>query len=105
MTQLRHITIPMITPIIFYNLVLNVITVMQAFTIPYILTAYGPFAAGINNTSTLFLNIYLYKTGFSYFNMGYAATIAWAIFIISVGITLLLFTSAPAWVYYESGTF
>jgi multiple sugar transport system permease protein len=103
-TQFTRITIPMISPVIFYNLVLTVIALMQYFTIPYIMTG-----AGINsnpgdpNKAALFLNLYLYKTAFSYFDMGYGATLAWVIFIMGLAVTALLFATAPFWVYYASG--
>ncbi len=104
-TRFRKITIPMISPVIFYNLILAVIQLMQYFTIPYVLTG-----AGTNNgtpgdpqKAALFMNLYLYKTGFTYFHMGYAATQAWIIFLMGLIVTVILFATAPLWVYYSSG--
>ncbi|HLY24776.1 MAG TPA: sugar ABC transporter permease [Aggregatilineales bacterium] len=103
--QFRNITLPMISPVIFYNLVLTVISLMQYFTIPYVMTA-----GNGNNTnagdpakSALFMNLYLYKTGFTYLDMGYAATQAWIIFLMGLGLTAILFATAPLWVYYAGG--
>lgn len=101
--QFRRITLPMISPVIFYNLVLSVIGLMQYFTIPYVMTSAGAGNPGDPNKAALFMNLYLYKTGFEYFNMGYAATQAWIIFLIGLAATALLFATAPLWVYYASG--
>jgi multiple sugar transport system permease protein len=97
------ITLPMITPIIFYNLVSTVIGVMQYFTIPYVLSNFNVSGGGnFAISKTLFMNIYLYKTAFTYADMGYAATQAWLVFIIGLSATLILFASAPFWVYYAN---
>ncbi len=101
--QFRNVTVPMISPVIFYNLVLSVIGLMQVFTIPYVMTGGGAGNPGDPNKSALFMNMYLYKTAFTYFNMGYGATQAWLIFIIGLIVTAILFATAPLWVYYSSG--
>lgn len=98
-TQWRKITLPMISPVIFYNLVLNVIGVMQYFVVPYIITR----GTGQPGTSAYFFNMHLYKTAFTYADMGYGATQAWVIFIVALILTILLFASARRWVYYASG--
>ena len=67
----------------------------QYFTNAYVMTNGGP------GRSTLFYNLYLYQTAFSYFKMGYAAALAWILFLIILAITLLVFRSSPYWVYYE----
>jgi multiple sugar transport system permease protein len=105
LTQFRRITLPMISPVIFYNLVLTIISLMTYFTIPYVMTAAGGnnVNPGDPNKAALFMNLYLYKTGFTYFDMGYAATQAWIIFLIGLTLTALLFASAPLWVYYAGG--
>ena len=93
------ITIPMIPPVLFYNLVLAAIAAFQ-----YFLTAYVIFqnTAGPNN-SALFYMMNLYKEAFVYYNMGYASALAWALFIVGLAITIGLFASARRWVYYASG--
>jgi multiple sugar transport system permease protein len=93
------ITIPMISPVIFYNLVLAAIAAFQ-----YFLTAYVIFqnTAGPNN-SALFYMMNLYKEAFVYYNMGYASALAWALFIVGLVVTIGLFASARRWVYYAGG--
>jgi multiple sugar transport system permease protein len=98
-TKFSKITLPMISPVIFYNLVLSVIGLMQYFTVPYILTR----ATGDPNKSAYFFNMHLYKTAFTFFDMGYGAAQAWLIFIIALVLTIILFASARYWVYYASG--
>lgn len=93
--KLRHITLPMMTPIIFYNLVMGVIGTFQYFTNAYIMTGGGPAEA------TLFYNLYLYNNAFRYMKMGYASALAWILFVIVLLLTLLIFRSSAAWVYYE----
>jgi multiple sugar transport system permease protein len=94
-----RITIPMISPVIFYNLVLSVIGLMQYFVFPYIVTR----GTGQPNNSAYFFNMHLYKTAFTYFDMGYGATQAWLIFIIALALTIGLFATSRRWVYYSSG--
>jgi multiple sugar transport system permease protein len=93
--KLTHITIPLMTPVIFYNLIIGIIGTFQFFTSVYILTRGGPADA------TLFYNLYLYNTAFRYMDMGYASALAWVLFIITLIITLLVFKSSAMWVYYE----
>lgn len=95
----RKITLPMISPIIFYNLVLTTISVFRFFDIPYMLKG----SSGDPANSTLFYNILLYRVAFPQQNMGYGATLAWLLFIISMVVTLILFVSARRWVYYSAG--
>jgi multiple sugar transport system permease protein len=94
-----NITVPMISPVIFYNLVLAVIGAFQ-----YFLTAYVLYngQAGPDN-SALFYMMNLYKEAFVYYNMGYASTLAWGMFIVALVVTIGLFASARRWVYYAGG--
>jgi multiple sugar transport system permease protein len=94
--SLRHITIPMMTPVIFYTIVLGVVDVLQYFLVPLVLKN----GTGEPGGSTLFYNLYLYKNFFTFQDMSYGATLAWLLFAISLGITLLLFGTARRWVYY-----
>lgn len=95
----KKITIPMISPIIFYNLILTIISLLQYFIVPYILTQ----GTGRPANRLYFFNMHLYKTGFHYFDMGYASVMAWVIFMIALLITALMFISARNWVYYSGG--
>ena len=94
--QLISITIPMISPVLFYNLVLGVIGLMQYFLIPFVLNGGNGFPEGTTN----FVGIYFFNQAFKFFNMGYGATLAWLIFAVSLILTVVLFGSARYWVYY-----
>lgn len=89
------ITIPMLTPIIFFNLILQIINSFKAFTESYIITNGGPM------NSTLFFVLNLYKRAFTYNQMGYSCAMAWILVLIMGAFTLLLFKSQKHWVYYE----
>ena len=93
--KLIHITLPLMTPVIFFNLVIGIIGTFQFFTGVYVLTRGGPADA------TLFYNLYLYNNAFRYMEMGYASSLAWVLFIIVLLLTLLVFRSSSLWVYYE----
>ena len=90
-----HVTVPMITPVIFFNLVIGIIGSFQVFTVAFIATAGGPVNA------TLFYVLWLYQHAFEFFKMGYAATVAWVLLAIIMIFTLLQFLIARKWVYYE----
>ncbi len=92
--QFWNITLPMISPVIFYNLVTGIIGTFQYFTQAYIMTSGGPAEA------TLFYNLYLYNNAFRYMDMGYASALAWALFAIVLVLTALVFKSSAMWVYY-----
>lgn len=93
------ITIPMISPYIFFNLILGVIGSLQSFTYFYIMTNGGP------NNATLSYMLYLYRQAFENLHMGYGAAMAWVLFIYLAVLTLLLFRFSRSWVYYETGKF
>ncbi|HAN44792.1 MAG TPA: sugar ABC transporter permease, partial [Ruminococcaceae bacterium] len=93
--QFFTITLPQITPIIFFNLIMQTIAALQNFTSAFVVTNGGPLK------STYVLGMKLYNEGFSYFRMGYASAISWVIFILIMIITSLLFRSSSGWVYYE----
>jgi len=99
--QFFKITIPLMSPVIFYNLVIGIIGTFQYFTEVYVLTSGLTGGVGGPAKSTLFYNVYLYSTAFRYRNMGYASALAWVLFIIVLFLTLLVFRSSAAWVYYE----
>jgi multiple sugar transport system permease protein len=93
--QLFHITLPMMSPTIFFNLVMGLIGTFQIFTSAYVMTAGGPMNA------SLFYNLYLYTHAFSNLKMGYASMLAWILFAIILSLTLVTIRSSAAWVYYE----
>lgn len=89
------ITLPLITPILLYNVILGLGQGLQVFTQAYILTGGGP------NNATLFYVYFLYNNAFSYSQMGYASALSWVLFVISFGIALLVFRWSNRWVNYE----
>ncbi len=91
------IVMPQITPIIFFNTIMQTINALQNFTSAFVITNGGPLK------STNVLGMKLYKEGFGYYKMGYASAISWVIFIIILIVTLLLFRSSSGWVHYEDG--
>jgi ABC-type sugar transport system permease subunit len=93
--QLRHITLPMVSPVLFYNLIIALIGTSQYFTQAYVLTN----GRGDPDNATLFFNLNLYREGWRYYDMGYAATLAWLLFGIVLMITLILFRTRGRWVY------
>ena len=97
--RFRSITLPMISPVIFYNLVLSVIGLLRYFEIPYILSQ----GTGRPGGATMFFNIHLYKTAFVFGDMGYGSALAWMLFVIAFGATVFLFATSRYWVYYASG--
>jgi multiple sugar transport system permease protein len=95
-SQFRSVTLPLLSNVTFFNLVLGIIGALQVFTDAFVITRGGP------NHATLFLSVYLYQHAFQYLNMGYAAALAWVMFLIVLVLTMLVFKSSPLWVYYES---
>ena len=94
--QLRNVTLPMMSPLIFYTLILGVVDVMQYFLVPLVLKN----GTGEPGGATLFYNLNLYKTFFTYQQMSYGATMAWLLFAITLAITLVLFALSRRRVYY-----
>ncbi|WP_160720703.1 carbohydrate ABC transporter permease [Bacillus sp. USDA818B3_A] len=97
--QLFHITIPLLTPVIFFNLVMEIIKMIQSFTSSYIISE----GTGGPINSTLFYTLYLYQKGFSYFEMGYASSMAWVMLIVLGMMTAVIFWTSRYWVHYEDG--
>jgi len=94
--RLFSITLPMISPVILYNLVIGLITTFQYFTTAYIIGG----TTGNPNYSTLFYNLYLYNQAFVYTDMGYASAMAWVLLLIVIAITALVFATSRNWVFY-----
>ena len=90
------ITVPQITPIIFFNLINQVIGAFQAFNSSYLITGGKPL------NTTLYYGVYLYNKAFNQFEMGYGSAMAWFMLLIIAFFTALIFRSSSAWVYYES---
>jgi multiple sugar transport system permease protein len=90
-----NVTIPMMSSVIFFNLIMGVIGSFQVFTSAYVMTRGGP------QNSTLFYVLYLFKKGFGMLQMGYAAAMAWILFLLILILTLIQFRLAERWVYYE----
>lgn len=98
-SKLIKITLPLISSVIFYQLVLGVIYSLQYFLAPFVLNQGTGFPEG----KTRFYMVYFYKQSFSFFNMGYGATLAWLMFIVALILTIILFGTARYWVYYAAG--
>lgn len=96
--RLRTISIPMITPVLFYNLVLGAVGLLQYFLQPFVLNG----TTGYPEGSTNFFMIYLYKQAFQFSSMGYGAALAWLLFFFGLAVTLLLFGTQKYWVYYAA---
>lgn len=100
LTMFFRITLPMISPVIFYNLVLTTIGVFQYFLVAYVLSN----GTGRPGNATLFYAMHLYRTAFSYSEMGYGSALAWAsMFIVALIVTIILFGTQRYWVYYAGG--
>lgn len=93
--KLWNVTLPLMTPSIFFTLVLGLINSFQVFNSAFVMTGGGPL------NSTNFLMLYIYDNAFRYFDLGYASAMAWVLFIVILGFTLLLFRGSRRWVYYE----
>ena len=96
-SKLRHITIPMVTPTLFFNTIMTIIGSFQVFNEAYILTQGGP------NNRSLFYVFYLWRSGFRDTEMGYASALAWILFIIIMAFTYIVFKTSKSWVHYEGG--
>ncbi len=91
------VVIPLLTPTILFNLVLSIINQFQVFTQAYVMTQGGPLNA------TLFYVYYLFENAFQYLNFGYAAAMAWILFFIVLGLTMIVLASSGRWVFYQGG--
>ncbi|MFD1953556.1 carbohydrate ABC transporter permease [Paenibacillus thailandensis] len=93
----RNVTLPLLTPVIFYNLVMGMIHAFQQFTLPYTMTG----GRGTPADSMKFYVMYLYDNGFKFFKMGYASAMAWILFIVVMALTALIFATSRRWVHYQ----
>ena len=93
--QFVNVTIPMISPLIFFNLIMAIIASFQIFAQVYVMTDGGP------GNATLVYVLYLYRQAFEFHNMGYASALAWVLFILVLALTVIVIRSSRRWVYYE----
>ena len=94
--RFKSITLPMLSPVIFFNLIMQIINAFTAFNESYIITKGGPL------DKTLFYALYIYRQSFEYFNMGYGSALAWILLLIIAVFAIFIFKSSDNWVYYET---
>jgi multiple sugar transport system permease protein len=90
-----NIVIPMISPVIFFNLIMGIIGALRVFAVAFIATAGGP------SFATWFISLHIYQTAFVYFDMGYAAALSWILVVIIVSLTIFQFRISRRWVFYQ----
>lgn len=95
--KFRNVTVPIMTPVIFFNLIVGVIGNFQVFAPALIMTNGGP------QDATLFMVLYIYRNAFEYSKYGYAAALSWMLFVVIILLTIVQFRFSDNWVYYESG--
>jgi multiple sugar transport system permease protein len=95
--RLWSVTLPLLSPVIFFNLIMALIGMVQMLTVPYIMTQGGP------NNATYFYTMYLYDNAFRYVHMGYASAMAWIQLAIILALTAIAFWSSRKWVHYQAG--
>lgn len=95
--QFKSVTVPMLSPVILFNLVMGIVGSFQVFTNAFLMTAGGP------ANSTLFSVLYMYRLAFEQFEMGYASAFAWLLFVVILIFTILQMRLSQSWVYYEGG--
>lgn len=95
--QFYKITLPLLTPVVFFNLILQAIDAFKAFTPAFIISS----GTGGPISSTLFYTLYLYQQAFAYFRMGYASALAWLLLVIIAVFTAVAFMTSRSWVYYQ----
>ncbi|MEX3071627.1 carbohydrate ABC transporter permease [Vibrio alginolyticus] len=89
------VTVPLITPVIFFNFIMQTTQAFQEFTAPYVITGGGPMK------STYLISLYIYETAFKFFDMGYGSALAWALFVVVAIFTSITFRSSKYWVFYS----
>jgi multiple sugar transport system permease protein len=94
-SSFRHVTLPMISPVLFYNVIIALIAAFQYFTQAFVVSN----GRGDPDRATLFFNLDLYREAFGFFHMGYASAMAWLLFVVVLGLTIVLFKTAGSWVF------
>ena len=92
--KLWKITVPMISPAVLFNVITGMISIIQLFDLPYILTSGGP------SYSSYTWAMFIYDNAFKYMKMGYASAAAWLLFLVTLGLTLMIFTLSRNKIYY-----
>ncbi len=102
--QFRHITLPMISPVILFTAITNLIFTLRTFTEVFVVTGLGGsgYSLGGPNNATMLYVLYLFQNAFRWFRLGYASALAWVLFIVTIILTLVLFRASRDTVYYES---
>jgi multiple sugar transport system permease protein len=95
--KMKNVTIPMMSPVIFFNFLMLIISNIQVFGKAYVMTEGGP------NNASLFYVYYIFRTAFTHSELGYSCALAWVLFFIVLAVTLLVFKTSKNWVYYEGG--
>jgi len=95
--RFRHVTLPMISPTVFFNLIMGIIGALKVFTIAYVATSGGP------SWATWFYALHIYRNAFEYFQMGYGAALAWIFAVVLMTFTLVQVKLSGRWVYYAGG--
>lgn len=95
--KLWHVTIPMMTPTILFNLLISIVAALQTFVQAFIMTEGGP------NNGSLFIVFYIYRKAFQEQQMGYASALAWALFLLICALSILVFRTSHRWVFYHGG--
>jgi len=103
LTRFRKITLPMLSPTIFFNLLLSMIGAFQTFDAAFVISTARSGQIGAPSKSTLFYLLHLYQEGFSFLNMGYASALAWVLFIIILTVAVVINRSSKSWVFYADG--
>jgi multiple sugar transport system permease protein len=102
-SRFRNVTLPMLSPYIFYNLIMGVINTLQEFDRIYILSRQGAGSSSFGPADSMLVPVvYLFTNGFKYFKMGYASAVAWVLFIVILALTAAQLKLAPRWVHYEA---
>jgi len=103
--QFRHVTLPMISPVIFFSVIIGMIQGFQYFTQAFVISKAGDqdHEVGFPQDSLLFYSSRLYQQGFEGFHMGYAAALSWVMFLVIMACTLVLIRSSRRWVHYQGG--
>jgi multiple sugar transport system permease protein len=103
LVKFRHVTLPMLSPYVFFNLIMGTIGALQEFDRVYVLSGQGAGGSSVGPVDSLLVPVmYLFNNAFKYFKMGYASALAWVLFTIILALTLVQLKSAPRWVHYEA---
>jgi multiple sugar transport system permease protein len=94
--RFRHVTLPALSPTVFFLVITGMIWILQYFTQAFVMTKGKP------ENSTLFYGLYVFQNAFEYFRMGYACALAWLLFIVALLATWVVFRTSARWVYYEA---